>query len=282
MILNIGSINIDYVYRVPHFVMPGETLACHSLTTVLGGKGANQSVAIARAGAAIQHVGRVCSSDQWAIDELATAGVGVTYIETSSEPSGHAIIQVDEAGENSIVLYGGANQQLSSEQLQRAFNDTSDGDWVLIQNECNGLSQVFELAKAHDVPIVFNPAPMTAALASLPLADAFCLIVNETEAAALVEIPFDANTDMNSVVAALLAKFPEGLVVLTLGAEGVTLLQKGTVTHIPTPAVQAVDTTGAGDTFVGYFMAALIANQEPAEAAQMACHAAAVLTSSEH
>ena len=120
-ILNFGSINIDNVYRVEHFVQPGETLASLSLDIVLGGKGANQSVAIARAGVKVQHIGRVCKTDSWVFSQLEACGVDVSHVVGVDEPSGHAIIQVDADGENAIVLHGGANQNFSVESIDAAL-----------------------------------------------------------------------------------------------------------------------------------------------------------------
>lgn len=285
MIYNVGSINIDYVYRVSHLVQPGETLASSSFLRLLGGKGANQSVAIAKAGAQVAHVGRVGKTDQWALTQMSEFGVNVGSVETSDEPSGHAIIQVDEAGENSIVLFGGANQQQTPEQLSRALGAAGPEDWFLIQNECNALSEVFNLAAAKNIPVAFNPAPMSGEAMELPLSQARCLILNEIEASAITDSDGRANSRADSqggtakidgMVRALVERFPNSLVALTLGAAGVKLIDQGQVSAIASPSVKAVDTTGAGDTFVGYFLAGLVDGQSSADAASMACHAAAL------
>ncbi len=273
MIYNIGSINIDYVYRVPHLVTPGETLASHSLLQVLGGKGANQSVAAVKAGAVVSHVGRVNNNDVWALEQLANLGVNIDLVEASDGPSGHAIIQVDDSGENSIVLFGGANQQLTQPQLQKALSSATTNDWVLVQNECNGLPDVFELAAAKNLSVAFNPAPMSKEVLSLPLNRTHCLIMNEVEAADIVGVGSDSIDDK---VSALIQRFPDSIIALTLGAAGVKLIQDSNVVSISSPKVKAVDTTGAGDTFVGYFVAGLVEGQDPQTAAIMACHAAAL------
>jgi len=148
-VYNFGSINIDYVYRVKRFVQPGETLASESLDTVLGGKGANQSVALARAGAPVIHLGRVSQSDQWAIDALADFGVDVDGVECVAESSGHAIIQVDAKGENSIILHGGANQSFDAKSLASLLKNAQPGDWLLLQNECNALADAFALPRKN-------------------------------------------------------------------------------------------------------------------------------------
>ena len=282
MIYNVGSINIDYVYRVPHLVLPGETLASRSFSRVLGGKGANQSVAIAKAGAEVAHVGRVCLSDNWALKQMVELGVNVDCVESSNEPSGHAIIQVDDVGENSIVLFGGANQQLTSEQLSQALGEATSKDWFLIQNECNGLSDVFDRAAAQNIPLAFNPAPMSEDVMALPLNQAQCLILNEVEAGAITNLGDQAGgSAIDDMTRELMRLFPSSTVVLTLGAAGVRLIDGGQVVSIASPAVTAVDTTGAGDTFVGYFLAGLGHGKEAFDAANIACSAAALSVMSE-
>jgi len=276
VIYNVGSINIDYVYRVPHFVQPGETLASQSLLRVLGGKGANQSVAIARAGAKVTHVGRVGKTDQWALTQLSEFGVNVNSVATSDEPSGHAIIQVDDAGENSIVLFGGANQQQTPGQLKTALDAAGPEDWFLIQNECNGLSDVFNIAAQKNIPLAFNPAPMGDEVMGLPLNQARCLILNEVEAAGITDTVGPGGAKIDTMVRELAQRFPSSLVALTLGAAGVKLIDQGEVSSIAAPSVTAVDSTGAGDTFVGYFLAGLVDGRSSADAAKMACHAAAL------
>lgn len=273
MIFNIGSINIDYVYRVPHLVAPGETLASHSLIKVLGGKGANQSVAAAQAGAEVSHVGRIGTSDTWALQQMSDFGVNTQWVETGDEPSGHAIIQVDDAAENSIVLFGGANQQLTRDQLNRALAAASSDDWILFQNECNGLNDIFALAAEKNCSLAFNPAPMSAEVLEFPLSRAHCLIVNELEANDIVG---GKSLAADALVRELTQRFPNALVALTLGAAGVRLIDHGQVTEIASPDVQAVDTTGAGDTFVGYLVANLMEGKPAAEAAHEACCAAAL------
>ena len=282
MIYNVGSINIDYVYRVPHLVKPGETLASETLVRVLGGKGANQSVALAQAGAQVSHVGQLGENDLWALTQLSEFGVNVDNVATIDEPSGHAIIQVDDSGENSIVLFGGANQQLTPAQLNQAFKTAATGDWVLIQNECNELAEVFKIAAANELPLVFNPAPMSASVLELPLENAHCLILNEVEANFLAGAGVNGGgSDVASLVRALIERFPKTIVALTMGAQGAMLIENREITSFASPTVNAVDTTGAGDTFVGYFLASLDAGRSLEDAANIACHAAAMSVTAE-
>ncbi|RKR03461.1 ribokinase [Kushneria sinocarnis] len=256
---NYGSINIDHVYRVPHLVRPGETLASREYRPVLGGKGANQSLAMARAGGDVTHWGRLGESDRWALAPLREAGVNDEQLELIDGPSGHTVIQVDDDGENAIVLFGGANQGFDADRLDTLFATTSPGDWLLLQNECNDTAAVIERALEADLQVAFNPAPMVDAIRQLPLTRLALLFLNRGEAAALAEC--DDSTPTETLIRALTERYPGPDIVLTLGREGAHFLPGRTASELPRfePArsVSAVDTTGAGDTFIGYFLAAL-------------------------
>lgn len=274
MIFNFGSINIDHTYHVPYFVRPGETLESNQYSVGLGGKGVNQSLAIARAKGAVSHWGRVSSIDAWVAHELESAGVGVKDIELTPEPSGHAIIQIDSCGENAILLFSGANHGFTQEKMTALIAQTAPGDTILIQNECNGLDQLIPLAVSHGCKVIFNPAPMTSKVSSLPLAQCELLFFNRTEAAALLEMP------VASSAADLLRRCKETLndveVVLTLGSEGAWYQRSSETLFQAALKVNAIDTTAAGDTFVGYFLAARQAGLAPSQCLQRATAAAAL------
>ena len=270
-IINFGSINIDHVYRVPHLVKPGETLSSLDLVTGLGGKGANQSVAIARAGVSVAHVGRVFKGDRWAVALLASTGVDTDNIALIEGASGHAIIQVDDQGENAIVLHGGANQSFSIADIESALNRNQQARYLLMQNETNLLAETFELAQAKGIKIVLNPAPMTDTIKDLPLAKLDTLIVNQGEAEALC-----GAADIDQMTQQMAALAPQTRVVVTLGGDGAMLLANGEVTHINSPSVDVVDTTGAGDTFVGYFLAGVAEGMNDHDALQRACLAGSI------
>ena len=270
-IINFGSINIDHVYRVPHLVKPGETLSSLDLVTGLGGKGANQSVAIARAGVSVAHVGRVFKGDRWAVELLASTGVDTDNIALIEGASGHAIIQVDDQGENAIVLHGGANQSFSIADIESALNHNQQARYLLMQNETNLLAEAFELAQAKGIKIVLNPAPMTDNIKDLPLAKLDTLIVNQGEAEALC-----GAADIDEMTRQMAALAPQTRVVVTLGGDGAMLLANGEVTHMNSPSVDVVDTTGAGDTFVGYFLAGVAEGMNDHDALQRACLAGSI------
>lgn len=270
-VFNFGSVNIDIVYRVPHLVAAGETLSSTSMNTVLGGKGANQSVALARAGCNVRHVGKLSRKDSWAREQLAQAGVDVSAVTLIDDASGHAIIQVDDAGENSIILHGGANQTFTGDELAKELAQASVGDWLLMQNECNGLNEAFSLAQSHQLRIVFNPAPMTKDMMNLPLERCEVIIVNETEAASLAGVD-----DLNAALVVLGKRYPDTRLVLTLGSKGALMYKDGRQVKAEAFSVTAVDTTGAGDTFVGYYLAALMQGHDDEKSLGQACAAAAL------
>jgi ribokinase len=249
-ILNFGSCCIDNVYAVPHFAQPGETLPCYSYEVHPGGKGLNQSIALAASGAAVRHAGRVGTDGQWLVDLLREHKVDTSFIQIGDGPSGHANIQVTPEGENSIVLFGGANQNITPEDVDLVINSATEGEFLLVQNETSSLSNLIEQAAKKGLRIVFNAAPMTSAVNSLPLSSIELLIINETEGAELT-----GRTAPEEITDTLLSNYQELKVLLTLGAEGALFADSGNRIKQPALKVNAIDTTGAGDTFTGFFLA---------------------------
>jgi ribokinase len=248
-IFNLGSINADIVYRVPHLPTPGETLACDSMSRGLGGKGTNMSVAAARAAARVVHIGAVGPDGVWAKDRLLEYGVDTRHIAVlDQDVTGHAIIYVDGAGENSIVLYAGTNRMVSHDMLDAALSQAGPADTLLMQNETNAQVKAAKLARAKGVKVAYAAAPFVAAAVRAVLEYCDFLILNQVEAAQLQEATGLA---------------PEALpvrdVIVTLGAQGSRWHQTetGESRTFPAIAVDVVDTTGAGDTFTGYVLAGL-------------------------
>ncbi|UYG01846.1 ribokinase [Halomonas sp. LR3S48] len=274
MLHNLGSINIDHFYRVPHLVHPGETLASRSYHVGLGGKGANQSLAMAMAGGRVCHWGRLGRQDGWARDRLARAGVDVTHVELVDEASGHALIQVDDRGENAIILHPGANHGFTRQHLDALCQAARPGDWLLVQNECNALPELLDCARRQGLAIAFNPAPMSDTVLALPLEACRLLFVNRGEAAWLTGLPEES--DAQVLLEGLRERLPSTATVLTLGSEG-AWYQSGDERHFqPALPVEPVDTTGAGDTFIGYFLAALQEGRHVPDCLALAAHAAAL------
>lgn len=249
-ILNFGSVNIDHVYAVDHFVRPGETLPSAGYRRFAGGKGFNQSIALARAGAPVWHAGRIGSDGAWLKEQLAADGADVTCLRVGEEPTGHAIIQVAPTGENAIILHGGANQSISAADAERALEGFGPGDFLLLQNEISEGARILALGAARGLSVVLNTAPFTPALLAWPLERVSVFILNELEGAGLT-----GDTDPDRIVAALCTRFASAAVVLTLGRAGVLFGQGPRRIRVPAEAVKAVDTTAAGDTFTGYFLA---------------------------
>lgn len=270
-VLNFGSLNIDHVYEVDHFVRPGETLAGNTYARHCGGKGLNQSVALARAGAEVFHAGKVGNEGDVLVDYLRGSGADVSRIAVSETPTGHALIQVDAGGENAIILYGGANRAVTPEDADRVLEGFSATDVLLMQNEISSTGYIMEKAAARGMEIFFNPAPMTREVLEYPLDRVGWFIVNEIEGEML-----SGATEPEDVAGALIEKFPASRVVLTLGSRGVLYADSQRTLEVPAYRVQPVDTTAAGDTFIGYFIASLTGGADVKAALDTACRAAAL------
>lgn len=270
-ILNLGSINIDHVYEVEHFVRPGETLDSSGYSIFAGGKGFNQSIALARAGATTKHAGRVGENAEWLIRRLKEEGVDTTYVNVDKTATGHAIIQVVPSGENAIVLYGGANRAVTESDVVSALSSCSQGDYFLVQNETGSVAKAIQEAAKRKLRVVFNPAPMTADIHDYPLDLIDIFILNETEAKGLT-----GKTDLNDIRIKMCERYPRSATVLTLGEKGAEYFDADVLHRQEAVAVNTVDTTAAGDTFIGFFLAELIQTGSPAKALARGCHAAAI------
>ena len=278
-VLNFGSINVDYVFRVSHIVRPAETLPTRGMAIHPGGKGANQSVALARAGATVLHAGQVGKDTAWMAERLRQEGVDTrNVLVADSVNGGQAIIQVDDNGQNSIIIHGGANQAIPESLIQAALAEMDKGDWLVLQNEINLTGALIDAAHQAGLNICFNPAPMTDAVHSFNLKDVNLFIVNEIEGAELARLPADSAPE--TVLAALSRRFPTSTVCMTLGADGSCCWSAATgVVRQPACPANAVDTTAAGDTFTGYFLTDIINGMTLHDALADASRAAAITVS---
>lgn len=273
-IFNLGSLNVDYVYRVPHFVRPGETLASTELNIFPGGKGLNQSIALSKAGIDVIHGGLLGSDGDLLLDTLQTAGVHTAHIKKLNIQSGHAIIQVDENGQNSILLYAGANHCFDTPYILSVLESAEAGDVLLLQNEINDLAEIFEIAHSKGMHIAFNPSPYHESIKTLPLSYVTWWLCNEIEGAELT-----GKSDPEQILSALCHMYPESNVLLTIGEKG-SLYQTGnTLLQQPIYKVKVADTTAAGDTFTGFFLASLLQGNDPANALKTAAAAASIAVS---
>ena len=270
-ILVFGSLNIDYVYEVDHIVLPGETEASLSRNAVCGGKGLNQAVALARAGAAVCMAGRIGEDGDTLLEVLTDAGADTRFVRKTSGPSGHTVIQVDKNGQNSILLFGGANMRQTEEQIDETLDAFKEGDILLLQNEISGLPYLIDKAAEKGLLIVLNPSPFNARLDACDLSKVSCFILNEVEGEQLT-----GKTDAHGILDAMYRQFPGSEIVLTLGSAGAWLSDGEKRIFQESFPVQAVDTTAAGDTFTGYYLAGVSEGLTGGQAMRLAAKAASL------
>ncbi|MDO4492471.1 MAG: ribokinase [Clostridia bacterium] len=271
-ILNFGSLNIDYVYRVDSFIRPGETKASKSLSVNCGGKGLNQSVAAAQAGCTVLHAGKIGRDGAMLREKLTEKGVDVRLLEATDGLCGNAIIQVDDAGQNCILLFGGTNRELTEEMIEKTLDAFGSEGVVLMQNETNLVGTIIERAHARGLKTALNAAPMDKTVAEYPLDKLDYLFVNEVEGSELAGTAPTAE----EIVPVLTEKYPGLDIVLTLGKNGAVYVSGGKKYRIGSCTVNAVDTTAAGDTFTGFFLGAVLSGKGRAEALRLATAASAI------
>lgn len=277
-VLCFGSLNIDFTYRVDHFVEKGETLSSEELQVFSGGKGLNQSTALARAGARTYHAGAVGEDGRFLLKNLEDAGVDVGYVSVLEDVrTGNAIIQNDREGDNCIILYGGANQAISRRYVDGVLKHFGKDDFLVLQNEINELSYIVEQAHAREMKIVLNPSPMNEKVLALPLEYIDYFMLNEIEAGQILGIRVQDGFDGTGLAGKLRERFPKAAVVLTMGSAGAVYMNGAHVICQPAYKVKAVDTTAAGDTFTGYFIGGIMKGLDVKEAMDMAAKASAIV-----
>lgn len=273
-ILNFGSCNIDYVYSVDHIVVPGETEPSSMLELFPGGKGLNQSIAAARAGAEVYHAGALGEDGDMLRRVLTENNVDVRFLRTVNDRSGHAIIQLSAKGENSILLYRGANGSMTREYVDEVLSHFGAGDLLVMQNEINLVPYIIDRAAARGMRILFNPAPFTPDLARLDYTKITYLVLNEIEACGLGGAPTPAES-----LQRIRAVNPRLCVVMTLGSQGCMYTDAEQSFSHPAYRVNVVDTTAAGDTFIGYFLAGIVRGESARTAVKKASCASAIAVS---
>lgn len=273
-ILNFGSLNFDYVYDVEHIVQAGETIAAGEMNTFLGGKGFNQSVALAKAGVPVYHAGMVGKDGVAFLQYCREYGIDSSYIGVSEEKSGHTIIQLDRNAQNCILIYGGSNRRIDEAYVDSVLENFGRGDYLLLQNEISCLSYIIDSAYKRGMYIVLNPSPMDENLLECDLTKVSCFILNEIEGKQMT-----GETDPEKILEQLLQKYPAACFVLTLGSEGSVYRDCGQCLKQGIFETKAVDTTAAGDTFTGYFVAALYREEEIRAALELSACAAAIAVS---
>ncbi len=273
-ILCFGSCNIDYVYAVNHIVTPGETIAASAVQSHPGGKGLNQAVALARAGADVSFAGCIGDDGEHLVRFMADSGVNTSYVRHVEDKTGQAFIQVTPSAENSIIIYHGANYHVTADYIDRTLLSFAPGDFIILQNEISSFDYLLDQAVARGLHIVLNPSPFDEKMASVDLNKISYLLLNEVEAAGYAQTP---NTD--DFIAYMRRHYPALRVVLTLGSRGCIYFDHDTMHIHPAFSVKAVDTTAAGDTFTGYFVAEICRGKPVEKAIASACAASAIAVS---
>lgn len=273
-VLNIGSMNLDYVYHVDHILAPGETEAAHSRETFLGGKGMNQSCALAKAGAQVCHAGRIGADGQAFLTACREYGIDTTHIQTVDVPTGHTVIQIDKSGQNCILLFGGANRSFTEAAIDEILSHFTADDLLLLQNEINLLDYTVERACQKGMTIALNPSPFDEKLKAVDMGKISLFLLNEVEG-----FQMTGHSRAEEILDSLLHSYPHARIVLTLGKDGAVYADRENRYYQPIFPVQAVDTTAAGDTFTGYFLAGWMEGMPIPEVLRMSAKASSIAVS---
>lgn len=273
-IVNLGSMNLDHVYAVTHFVRGGETILSGGLTDCAGGKGLNQSVAAARSGAEVCHIGMLGVGGEPLRALLEEAGADTSLLRPCDAPQGHTVIQVTPDGQNSIIVFGGSNREVTPAYLDEVLPQFQAGDYLMLQNEVSHLPYALEAAKRQGLRVILNASPINDELLSLDLRGIEWLVVNELECMALA-----GEQEVWPAYGALKEKLPGTGILLTLGGDGSVCWKDGEEVRQQAYPTRAVDTTGAGDTFVGYFAGSLAQGLSRQEAMALSSMAASIAVS---
>lgn len=273
-VLNIGSMNLDHVYTVDHIVEPGETQSSTQLQLFLGGKGMNQSVALAKAGMEVYQGGMIGADGGVFLDACREYGIHADYIRTVDARTGHAIIQIDKNAQNCILLYGGANQALTEAYVDEVLSQFDSGDILLLQNEVNLLPYIVDRGHAQGMKIVLNPSPFDDKLKAVDMTKISLFLLNEIEGYQLTGC-----REPDAIIDSIRERFPHAAVVLTLGSDGAVYADQSCKHFQPIFPIKAVDTTAAGDTFTGYFIAGLAQGMEIPDILRMSAKASSIAVS---
>lgn len=270
-VLNFGSLNIDYTYRLDHIVVPGETISSKSLEVFPGGKGLNQSVALAKAGVEVYHAGMIGKDGVFLKYFCEENGVYTEFIKEIDRRTGNAIIQVSDDGQNSIILFPGANRENTKEYVDIVLKHFESGDVLLLQNEINYVDYLIETGSQKGMKVVLNPSPFDSQLEKCDLSKVDIFLMNEVEGSQIT-----GETNPHSILMKMRTLYPSATTVLTLGEEGSVYCSSEELYKQEAVKVEVVDTTAAGDTFTGYFLCGMVEGQQVQKTLQMAAHASAL------
>lgn len=273
-VLNFGSLNMDYVYQVDHILVPGETLTSSDRNTFCGGKGLNQSIALARAGIPVYHAGLIGEGGDPLLAACEENGVNTEFIRRVEGPCGHTMIQVDKNGQNCILLFGGSNRCVTRDFVDEVLAHFEKDDILVLQNEVNELDYIIDSAYERGMRIVLNPSPFDSALDACDLSKVSLFLVNEIEG-----FQITGEKEPDKILSVIRTRYPKAGIVLTLGGEGSVYQDETGVYRQGIYKVKTVDTTAAGDTFTGYFISSILEGMPPAEGLSLAARASAIAVS---
>ena len=273
-VLNFGSLNLDYVYQVESILIPGETQASKSRQIFCGGKGLNQSIALAKAGIPVYHAGLIGEGGEPLLEVCKENGVNTEFIRQIPGPCGHTVIQVDENGQNCILLFGGSNRSMTKEFVDSVLDSFDEGDIILLQNEINELDYIIDCAYEKKMMIILNPSPFDSALEKCDLSKISLFLMNEIEG-----FQITGEKEPDRILAKVKELYPKAKVVLTLGGDGSVYQDETGIYRQGIFKVKAVDTTAAGDTFTGYFISSIIDGMPVQDGLKLAAKASAIAVS---
>lgn len=273
-VLNFGSLNLDYVYQVESILIPGETQASKDRQIFCGGKGLNQSIALAKAGIPVYHAGLIGEGGEALLEVCKENGVNTEFIRQIPGPCGHTVIQVDKNGQNCILLFGGSNRSMTREFVDEVLDCFEEGDIILLQNEINELDYIIDRAYARHMMIILNPSPFDQALEQCDLTKISLFLMNEIEG-----FQITGEREPDKILQKVKELYPNAKVVLTLGNDGSVYQDDTGIYRQGIYKVKAVDTTAAGDTFTGYFISSIIDGLPVQEGLKLAARASAIAVS---
>lgn len=271
-VLNFGSLNVDYTYKVDHMTREGETQSSEGMEIFLGGKGFNQSVSLAKAGVNVYHAGMIGDDGDGFLPVCKEYGIRTDYIKKVEGRGGHTIIQIDKNAQNSILLFGGSNRKIDEGFVDEVLNHFEKGDYLLLQNEISSLNYIIDKAYERGMIIILNPSPFDYRLNSCDMSKVTYFILNEIEGG-----QFTGKEDPDEIIDVMLEKYPKAKIVLTLGGDGAMYADASGVRYCqPIFPVKAVDTTAAGDTFTGYFISGILENMPIPDILKMSAKASSI------
>lgn len=265
-----GSLNIDHTYSVDHILKEKETSSAQHLEDFCGGKGLNQAVALRRAGMDVSMGGCIGSGSEILTSCMQNDGIDASLLRKLDCANGHAIIQIDQTGQNSILVYPGSNHQVTLEQISQTLHYFTKGDILVAQNETNYVQEILKEAHDHGLVVAWNPSPIPNNCKQLPLHDVDYLFINEVEGAAIC-----GSEDPDQIQAYFHQHWPLCHVVLTLGEKGSRYQYQDERAQVCCCQVEVVDTVGAGDTFMGYFLSGMSEGKTPQTCLELASVASA-------